>query len=385
MTPRIDSTVTGVDRVWQVLGTQVADGRMPGYVAALRVRGREHVRAVGRTAVEPASAPMRDDTQFRIASVTKPIGAALTLTLVRDGVVALDDPVARWLPEAAEPRVLVSPDAPLDRTVPAERPVTVRDLLAGTSGWGVVIDDSPLQAAMIERGVYGGLLHRNVTADEFVERVTGLPLAFQPGAGWLYETGIDLLGMLLMRATGKTLADLLTERVTGPLGMASTGMQGDPERLAAAYLPGADGLDLLDPPDSTFAVPPPFEELSSGLVATAPDLLQFFCAMADGGAPVLTADEVALMAADALTAEQRRIAQSSFLGRGESWGLGTAVDVEPAEPWQAPGRWGWTGGTGTTAYVDPVRGTVAVLLTQRAMTGPQDGFDDFWTAVAAAA
>ena len=200
--------------------------------------------------------------QFRIASVTKPVGAALTLTLIRDGVLTLDDPVARWLPEAAEPLVLVSPDASLDRTVPAERPVTVRDLLIGTSGWGIVMDDSPLQAAMIERGVFGGPLHRDVSPDEFVARVTSLPLAFQPGAGWLYETGIDLLGMLLMRATGHSLADLFAERITGPLQMGSTGFQGDPARLAAAYLPGPEGLDLLDPPDGTFAVPPPFEELS---------------------------------------------------------------------------------------------------------------------------
>ena len=94
MTPWIDSTVTGVDRVWQVLDAQVEAGRIPGYVAAVRVRGRVHVRAGGRTAVEPASPPMRDDTLFRIASITKPIGGALTLTLVRDGVLALDDPVA---------------------------------------------------------------------------------------------------------------------------------------------------------------------------------------------------------------------------------------------------------------------------------------------------
>ena len=384
MASRIDSTVVGVDRVWQVLDAQVDHGRMPGYVAALRIRGREHLRAGGRTAVEPDSPAMRDDTQFRIASITKPIGAALTLTLVRDGVLTLDDPVARWLPEAAEPHVLASPDGPLDRTVPAQRPVTVRDLLTGTSGWGIVMDDGPLQSAMIERGVFGGPLHRDVSPDEFVARVTSLPLAFQPGAGWLYETGIDLLGMLLMRATGRSLADLFAERITGPLRMASTGFRGDPTRLAAAYTPGAGGLDLLDPPDGTFAVPPPFEELSSGLVSTAPDVLRFFCAMADGGAPVLTADEVALMTTDALTPEQRRSALS-FLDRGESWGLGTGLDVEAAAPWQAPGRWGWTGGTGTTAYVDPVRGTVAVLLTQRAMTGPLDGFDEFWTAVAAAA
>ena len=386
MTQRLDRT-TGVELVWDLLDGQVAAGRMPGYVAALRIRGRTVVRAHGHTAVDETAPPMRDDTLFRIASLTKPLGGALTVTLVRDGVLALDDPVARWLPEAAEPRVLVSPDAPLDRTVPAERPVTVRDLLTGTSGWGIVMERTPLQAAMIERGVYGSPLHRDVSAAGFVERVTSLPLAFQPGTGWTYETGIDLLGMLLMRATGRSLAELFAERITGPLGMASTGFTGAADRLATAYLPGPDGLTVLDPPDGTFAVPPPFEELGSGLVATAPDVLRFFTAMADGGAPVLTADEVAQLTADALTPDQRRSARA-FLGLGASWGLGTGVDVpdpddEAAPPWQAPGRWGWTGGTGTTGHADPTRDVVAVLLTQRVMTGPQDGFDDFWAAVAA--
>ena len=106
--------------------------------------------------------------------------------------------------------------------------------------------------------------------------------------------------------------------------------------------------------------------------------------MADGGAPVLRAESLALMTADALTAEQRRQALP-LVGPGASWGLGTGVDVEAAEPWMAPGRWGWSGGTGTTAYVDPSRDTVSVLMTQRSMTGPDDGFDDFWSAVADAA
>ena len=386
MTQRVDRT-TGVEPVWDLLDGQVAAGRMPGYVAALRLRGQVAVRAHGRTAVDATAPPMRDDKLFRIASLTKPMGGALTLTLVRNGVLALDDPVARWIPEAAEPRVLVAPDAPLDRTVPAERPVTVRDLLTGTSGWGIVMEQTPLQAAMMERGVFGSPLHRDVSADSFVERVTSLPLAFQPGAGWMYETGVDLLGMLLMRATGRSLAELFAERITGPLGMTSTGFQGAADRLATAYLPGPDGLTVLDPPDGTFAVPPPFEELGSGLVATAPDVLRFFTAMADGGAPVLTTDDVALLTSDALTPAQHRSAQL-FLGPGESWGLGTGIDVpdpdDGAPPWHAPGRWGWTGGTGTTAHADPTRDVVAVLLTQRAMTGPQDGFDDFWTAVAAA-
>jgi CubicO group peptidase (beta-lactamase class C family) len=374
------------DRVWQVPDAQVASGRIPGYVGAVRIGGLVEVRAGGRMAVEPDSAPMGEDTLFRIASLTKPIGGALTLSLVQDGALALDDPIARWLPEAANPRVLVAPDAPLDRTIAAQRPITVRHLLTLTCGWGAVLEQSPLQTAMLERGVYPGPLTPQMSGDEFVARVADLPLAFQPGEGWLYDTGIDLLGVLLVRATGGPLSDLLAERITGPLGMASTSF-GTPhvDRLATAYRPASDGaLEVLDPPDGVFAGPPSFEELGSGLVSTAPDVLRFFGALADGGAPVLTADSVALMTADALTDAQRRQALP-IVGRGGSWGLGTGVDIEAAKPWMAPGRWGWNGGTGTFSWADPTRDTVSVLLTQRAMTGALDGPGDFWTAVAAAA
>jgi CubicO group peptidase (beta-lactamase class C family) len=376
---------TGVERVWQVVDAHVESGRIPGYVAAVRIRGWVDVRAGGRSGVEAASRPMGEDTLFRIASVTKPIGGALTLSLVEEGALALDDPISRWLPEAASLRVLAAPDAPLDRTTEAKRPVTVRHLLTMTSGWGAVLEETPLQRAMIERGVYPGPLTPQMSPDEFVARVVDLPLAFQPGEGWLYDTGIDLLGVLLARATGKPLSELLAERITGPLGMASTsfGTQ-DVDRLATAYQPGPEGLEVLDPPDGVFAGPPQFEELSSGLVSTASDILRFYSAMADGGAPVLRHDSVALMSADALTDEQRRQALP-IVGPGGSWGLATGVDVEAAEPWMAPGRWGWDGGTGTTAHVDPTRDTVGVLLTQRMMTGPLDGFGDFWTAVAEAA
>jgi CubicO group peptidase (beta-lactamase class C family) len=377
--------LAGLDRVWPVPDAQLASGRIPGYVAAVRVGGQVAVRAAGRMAVGAESAPMREDTLFRIASVTKPIGGALALSLVQDGVLTLDDPAARWLPEVASPRVLASPGAPLDRTADAARPITVRHLLTLTCGWGAVLEETPLQAAMMERGVYPGPLTPQMSGDEFVARVADLPLAFQPGEGWLYDTGIDLLGVLLARAAGKPLSHLVAERITGPLGMTATGFgTADTERLATAYQPGPGGLEVLDPPDGMFAGPPPFEELSSGLVATAPDLLRFFCAMADGGGPVLTAGSVALMTADALTGAQRQQALP-IVGPGGSWGLGTEVDVEAAEPWMAPGRWGWDGGTGTTAHVDPARGVVGVLLTQRMMTGPLDGFGDFWTAMAAAA
>lgn len=371
-----------VDAVWQVLDGQVAAGRIPGYVAALRVRGETVVRAGGRTALH--GPPMRTDTLFRIASLTKPIGGALTLALVRDGVLGLDDPVARWLPELADPRVLVAPDAPLSDTVPAVRPITVRHLITCTAGWGAVLSPTPLQAAMQARGVYPGPLPPPLSADEFVARVAELPLAFQPGDGWLYDTPVEVLGILLARAAGAPLSDLVARYVTGPLGMADTSFwTPKTHRLATAYLPGEEGLEILDPPDGVFASPPGVELLGAGLVSTAPEVLRFFAAMADGGAPVLSAADVALMTSDALTDEQR--AQSEpITGAGRSWGLGTGVEIAAVEPPMEPGRWGWTGGTGTVAYVDPGRDTVAVLLTQRGMGGPDDGFDAFETAVAAA-
>ena len=373
------------ERIWAVPNARVASAEIPGYAAAVRIGGRTEVRCGGRIAIEPDAPPVREDTLFRIASITKPMGGALTLSLVRDGLLALDDPAARWLPELERPRVLLAPDAPLDQTIPATRPITVRHLLTMTCGWGAVLEDTPLQRAMMERGVYPGPLTPPLSGDEFVARVAELPLAFQPGEGWLYDTGMNLLGVLLARAAGASLSELMAERVTGPLGMADTTF-GTPrlDRLATAYIPRAGGLEVLDPPDGAFAGAPAFEELSGGLVSTVGDVLRFYTAMADGGAPVLDREAVALMTSDALTDAQRRDALP-IVDAGGSWGLGTGVDVEAAEPWMAPGRWGWTGGTGTTAYVDPVRGTVCVLLTQRAMTGALDRFDAFWTAVAEAA
>src|SRR5262249_51156908 len=160
-----------------------------------------------------------------------------------------------------------------------------------------------LQAAMLERGVSPGPLGPPMPADEFVARVTSLPLAFEPGEGWLYDTGIDLTGVLLARLAGRPVSELLAERITGPLGMTSTTFwPAETRRLPTAYGPGPGGLELLDAPDGEFSRPPHFEELSSGLVSTAGDMLRFFCAMADGGGPVLTAESVALMTADSLTA-----------------------------------------------------------------------------------
>jgi hypothetical protein len=191
---------------------------------------------------------------------------------VQDGVLALDDPIARWLPEAASPRVLVAPDAPLDRTTTARRPITVRHLLTMTSGWGAVLEETPLQKAMLEQKVYPGPLTPPMSGDEFVARVAELPLAFPQAA--------------------------LTHR------------------------PGPDGLDITRSARRRIRPPTSFEELSSGLFS-APDLLRFFGLMADGGALILTQGSVA-----ALTVPSRRPTPPGLPSSvGPLVGLATGVDV----------------------------------------------------------
>lgn len=371
-----------VNSIWAVLDRRVAEGRIPGYVAAVRCRGASEVHASGHAAFGPDAAPMAPDTLFRIASLSKPLAAALTLALVDGGLLSLDDEIRRWLPEFARPAVLRRFDGPLHDTVPAARPITVADLLTSTAGWGLLLDASDLQAAVDDRQLGPGPVPPPMTGDEYVRRLAELPLAFQPGTGWLYDMPIKVLSVLLDRVTDQSLGELLAERITGPLGMADTGFRArSPGRLATQYAPTTDGgLEVFDSPDGVFAQPPAFEDLSCGLVSTAPDLLRFFSALADGGDPVLRPESVRLMTADHLTEDQRRQGQD-ILGDGHSWGLGAAVAVESAQPWMVPGRWGWIGGTGTSAHVQP-DGGVAIFLSQRMLADAQEGFDDFWAAFA---
>jgi CubicO group peptidase (beta-lactamase class C family) len=348
---------------WALADSHVESRRVPGYVGALRVGGKVEIRCGGvMTLGGPA---MREDALFRIASVTKPIGGALTMLLVEEGVVALEDPIARWLPEMAEPRVIFEFDGPVEKTTPAARPVTVRDLLAFTSGWGVILARTPLQRALVASGCHPGPLPPTFSGDEFVARVSRLPLAFQPGTGWLYDTGIEVLGVLLARACGKPLSALMAERIFEPLGMADTAFWAvDRDRLTTAYTPTADGLEVKDPADGVFSRPPEFEMLGAGLVSTAADVLRFFTGVDE----LLRPESLALMTSDALNSGQRAMA-APIVGSG-TWGLGTAVYDR---------GWGWDGGSGTSAR--RLGDDAGVLLTQREMTGAQDGFEDFWALV----
>jgi CubicO group peptidase (beta-lactamase class C family) len=372
-----------IENVEAALAPHVESRSVPGYVAAISLAGERRIIARGAASLEPSAPAMSERTLFRVASLSKLIGGALALSLEGDGVIALDEPVARWLPELAHPRVISDMSGPLQDAVPAQQPIRVRDLLTMTSGVGLVTAPGPLQTAMRAEGLMPGPFPPPFSHDEFMRRLAALPLAFQPGTAWLYHTSTDVLSVLLARAAGRSLSELVAERVAQPLGIEELGFYArEPERLATAYVPTDQGLDVLDAPSGRFSRAPRFEALGSGFVCTAPDFLTFMDMLAAGGDGILSRDAVARMRADQLTDPQRAAAQL-FLGEGRSWGLSCEVNLDSAQTAVAPGGFGWNGGTGTTAYVDPERELAGVLLTQRAMTSnrPMPAFIDFWAAV----
>jgi CubicO group peptidase (beta-lactamase class C family) len=372
-----------IDRVETALQPYLDSGALPGYVAAISIAGQRRIRAAGAMSIEPGAGAMRSQTLFRVASLSKIVAGVLALSLEQDGVFALEDPVGRWLPELAEPRVVGDVRGPLDDTAAAERPIRVRDLLTMTAGVGRLLPDGPLHRAMVAEGLESGPFPPAFSHDEFMARLGALPLAHQPGAGWLYHTSIDVLSVLMARAADHSLSELIADRVAEPLGLGGLPFHArEPGRLATAYEPTGDGLEVLDLPSGPFSLLPRFESLGSGLVSTAPDFLAFMELLVDAGASVLSAESVARIGADQLDDRQRALAQQ-FFGESWSWGLGCQVKLSDGDTALAPGGFGWQGGTGATAYVDPPRALAAVLLTQRGLTGPRPPapFVAFWDAV----
>ncbi|GAA4357955.1 serine hydrolase domain-containing protein [Angustibacter luteus] len=361
----------------QVLDQHTGGTAAPGAVA-LVARGDDLEVAAAGSRHADGGAPMTRDTVFRIASLTKPIVAAATMMLVDDGRIALDEPVDRWLPELAAPVVVRTPDAAVGDVVPALRPITVEDLLTFRAGYGFPSDFSlPAVGLLFSELLQGPPQPQHVAPpDEWMAALARIPMLHQPGEAWLYNTCSDVLGVLLARASGLDLPDLLAERLFEPLGMRDTGFAvpaADLDRFASFYRAGPDGgLELVDAPDGQWSSPPAFPSGAGGLVSTADDWLAFARLLLAGGAVhgrrLLTEDSVRRMTTDHLSAEQRR--DSTLFLEGQGWGYGGSVDVAAVDPWNVPGRYGWVGGSGTAAFLTPSTGAVSILLTQLELTGP---------------
>lgn len=226
-TRRLEGDASGfspvrLERLLTALRRHVETGALPGFVAAVHHRGREHVDASGAQAFDVDAPAMRRDTIFRLASMTKPITAVAAMILVEECRIRLDDPVDQWLPELANRRVLRTIESSLDDTMPAARAITVRDLLTFRSGYGelgFLSPTCPLQRAMSGAGLTLGEYPFTFTPDAFLKRLGSLPLAHQPGDRWLYHTAAEILGVLIARVSGQSLATFLRERIFDPLGM----------------------------------------------------------------------------------------------------------------------------------------------------------------------
>src|SRR5437588_4623453 len=213
-------------RMHDVMAGYVERGDAPGLVTLVSRRGEVHVDVIGTQAIG-ASPPMQRDTIFRISSMTKPIIAAATMILVEECKLRLDEPVERWLPELAERQVLQRLDGRLYDTVPAKRPITVRDLLTFRMGFGQMMappDAYPILKVANEKQIGMGPPSPDTlpAPDEWIRRLGQLPLMHQPGEMWMYNTGADVLGVLIARASGQPLEAFLRERIFEPLGMKDT-------------------------------------------------------------------------------------------------------------------------------------------------------------------
>jgi CubicO group peptidase (beta-lactamase class C family) len=381
-------------RMHAALRNHVDSGVLPGLVALVSHGGREHVETIGTTAFG-GDVPMRRDTIFRLASMTKPVTAVGAMILVEECQLRLDDPVDEWLPELADRQVLRTIESPLDDTVPAKRPITLRDLLTFRSGYGEVAFIAPtsaLQQAMMEARLTLAEWPFEATPDEFMRRLGSLPLAHQPGERWLYHTGSEILGVLISRVSGQSLATFLHERIFEPLGMKDTGFWVPKDKLDR--LPACYGTDMVtgelmvlhEAGNGRYSQPPVFESGGGGLVSTVDDMLAFGQMMLAKGAygreRILARPSVELMTTDQLTAEQK-VASPFFeqFWSTRGWGLGVSVVTGRQDIADVPGRFGWDGAFGTSWYVDPQEEVVGILMTQRRpdTLGIPEVIRDFWT------
>lgn len=363
------------DRVRAAVDAHVERG-LGGVAWAVDLQGHTTDGAAGWLDPGSMTRPMTTDAIFRLSSVTKPIATVAALQIVDAGIVGLDDPVDEALPELADRRVLVDPTGALDgQTVPAQRPISLRDLLTFRCGIGMHFDFSTPQPVLDEmwaRGVGPGPTGPECSPDEYMATIDSLPLSDQPGTVWRYHTGSDLLGVFVERVRGETLDRVLERDVLQPLGMTDTTFRvrtDQLDRFGDGRTPQDDGTFLTwDRPDGRWAAAPQFRSAAAGMLSTTADLVAFGRMLLAGGtAPdgrrVLSEELAAAMGTDQLTAEQRRAAQIDPDGT-TGWGFGFGVQhVAGLDGWPHAGSYGWDGGLGCRFMIDPVAEVCVAILT----------------------
>lgn len=350
----------------QVIGREVDKGTLPGAVVMVGRRGKVvHFDAIGRQG--PSSdAKMRQDSVFRIFSMTKPIVSLGIMQLVEDGLILINDPLSKYIPSFAKMQVGVQRDGKL-HLEPAVREITIQDLLTHSGGLSYEITGpGPIQTLYAEAKLY----RRNQTNEEHANTVASLPLISQPGTEWNYSRSTDILGRVIEVASGKTLMGYLTDRILGPLRMTDTGFHIDADRAQ-------DRLAEPFPTDPwtgakvvyfSMTDKPMFESGGGGMVSTAMDYARFAQMLANGGTldreRIIGRKTLELMASNHLGADVK--VASHLMPPGHGFGLGFAVRTEPGlAPYPGSvGQYFWGGAAGTQFWVDPKENLWALLMVQ---------------------
>jgi CubicO group peptidase (beta-lactamase class C family) len=356
----------------RVAGDAIAKGDPPGLVALIWRNGKVFDSTIGVRVVEERL-PMRRDTIFRVASMTKPITSALVMMLMEESKLRLEDPVVKWAPELANRRVLKDPEGPTDDTYPAPRDITIEDLLTHRSGVAEAFTSRGAVADAYERAVPNSMA---LTPDEFLAALATMPLTYAPGERWLYGYSTAVLGVLAERIAGKPFRDLLLDRILLPLGMSDTDFWIPPEkrdRTASVYCFDARTGALAPQPVFPRDAVPKLCSGGGGLVSTADDYLKFARMLLGGGevdgVRLLKPETVALMTSDRLTVAQRAVLLCDaphWVGQG--FGLGVGIDIDANQRMRygasSNGAYGWYGVFGTWFRVDPNENLILVYLSQ---------------------
>jgi CubicO group peptidase (beta-lactamase class C family) len=371
-TADVDASLSA--RVDAVIERTLAVQRLIGVVVLIAQNGSViHRRAAGYADRE-AQLPMHEDTIFRLSSLTKPIVSAAALALVERGVLSLDEPVTRWLPEFRP--TLTDGSAAV---------ISARQLLTHTAG----LSYSFFQAAggPYERaGVSDGLAEPGLSLDEELRRLATVPLSNVPGSAWGYSLGLDVLGAVMARAGGEPLPNLVESLVTGPLGMKDTAFAvRDLGRLAAAYVDGARPRRMADPDivelgpgaltrfaPSRILDPESFPSGGAGMAGTATDFLSFLETIRRGGGAILKPQSTHSMMSNQIGELRINLELTPSWG----FGFGGAVLMDPvlAGVPQAAGTWKWGGVYGHHWFVDPSRGLTVAALSNTTAEGMMGDF-----------
>ena len=364
-------------RVSDWIRLQIERKRAAGIVTLVSRRGKTAFLDVAGLADVARGTPMRDDTIFRIYSMTKPLTSVAIMMLYEQGRFQLDDPISRFIPAFAESRVMTGGSRGKMETVPAARPITFRDLLTHTSGltYGFM-DATPVDAHYRAHKI--DFQTEDTSLKELVEKAARLPLLAHPGTRWNYSIATDVLGYLVEVISGERFERFLKARVLDPLGLADTDFfvpEAKHGRLAANYAPdGKGGLQLIDDPaQSPYRRPRNVNSGGGGLVSTIADYERFCRFMLRkgelDGVRLLGRKTVELMTSNHLRGDMAdmgtpRFSEATYEGVGFGLGFSVMIDPAKAQILGTPGEYAWGGAASTAFWIDPGEEMFVVFLTQ---------------------